>query len=335
MELYTSLTQLKMAMNGGHVPPMTPVPVEIQKYIDPAQTIGMGALIEDEKKGLRCPVRGCDKWQHALTNHLNKKHRGIGGAAAILRWLSIPEGTSLVSRAAKKRFRAGQAASYNASDPAHPGRLNLPRGLGNDPISAKKRSDAARSIHTLNHSNNCPAQVSHRLIDLEHKLRRAPLMEDAEKEFGRAFVKSVLKVYGSWNSAKVQCGLEVHTNGYTKDAIYVALEQWVRRHGRLPTYHEAKNPQRTPIIPAPGAILHTLNEQSWSLAMSHLAFVLGVSYRPIAASRAFDGLSKCSRGHELTPDNIVQRKSGQKCCRKCKAMRSLNHYHGRKTERVA
>lgn len=47
MDLYTSLVRLKQEMNGGILPPMTPVTGAALELIDPAFTIGLGALRED------------------------------------------------------------------------------------------------------------------------------------------------------------------------------------------------------------------------------------------------------------------------------------------------
>ena len=57
-DLYTSLIRAKQELNDGVLPPMTPVPENVQHFIDPAFTPGLGALEEDPEKGLRCPVKG-------------------------------------------------------------------------------------------------------------------------------------------------------------------------------------------------------------------------------------------------------------------------------------
>jgi hypothetical protein len=59
MELYTSLTRLKMELNDGRMPPMTPVPENVRHFINPDFVLGLGALHEDDALGLRCPIRGC------------------------------------------------------------------------------------------------------------------------------------------------------------------------------------------------------------------------------------------------------------------------------------
>ena len=102
-DLYTSLTNLKREMNGGRMPPMTPIPERALAVIDPALTPGLGALEEDPEKGLRCPVRGCGKWAHALSSHITSAHRNIGGVRGFKRMMSIPRTAALLSRREKAR----------------------------------------------------------------------------------------------------------------------------------------------------------------------------------------------------------------------------------------
>ena len=80
MERYTSLTRLKMALADGRMPPMTPLSPRAMALLNPDFCIGMGAFMETEEMGLRCPV--CGKWFHDLTKHLNARHAELGGSAA-------------------------------------------------------------------------------------------------------------------------------------------------------------------------------------------------------------------------------------------------------------
>jgi len=43
-QLYTSLVMAKQALNGGHLPPMTPVPERLHHIINPEYVPGLGAL---------------------------------------------------------------------------------------------------------------------------------------------------------------------------------------------------------------------------------------------------------------------------------------------------
>lgn len=270
-ELYTSLSRLKMAMNGGVLPPMTPLTPEAKQYIDPAFTIGMGAL-EEGDRGLRCPVRGCGEYFHRLAVHLNSAHKSIGGASGLKRALSIPPKAGLVSRRVREMY------SHRAADLRRDGKLRShpsrhePRSRERVARCAESRRASSASMGTRNLRNVCDAQIVSRITDLAHKLGRTPSWNDVPRDLSHWAVK----VYGSWNRAVAEAGLRARKIGHTKDDIYDAMEAWVERHGRLPNATELDSPERTPLVPGRVTILKALGVTSWDQAIEHLRFVVQV-----------------------------------------------------------
>lgn len=279
VDLYTSLKRLKMSMNGGQMPAMTPLTDKAKKFIDPDLTIGMGALVEDENKGLRCPVRGCGEWHHLLTRHLNHGHRGIGGADGIRLALEIPRGASFAS----SRLRASLSArAGNGSQLRGTAQWTAERRE----VARVSRRLTIRSAGRRNLRNMCDAQIAHKIIDLEHKLGHSPSMTEAMAVYGRAFQYWVTLAYGSWNNAKAQLGMKTMTMGHTPDDIYDGFREYHKVHGRLPTSYEATRTTRFPLTPSMKATFYALNVSSWKLAMQQVAFVLGVEdprYSVVAA----------------------------------------------------
>lgn len=282
-ELYTSLKHAKMAMNGGHLPPMTPLGETAKRFIAPEQVLGMGGLIEDKQKGLRCPVRGCTSYRHRLATHLNQWHGGLGGAAAVRAALDIPPGVSLCSTAMRQKNKAAARAAYEQRL-----RSGLPKPQPPRPANAGRPF----TMHTRNFRNTCEAQIFNRLLDLAHRNHgTTPTLRQATLAYSRGFVSSIMKLYGSWNGALAHFNFATRKpyGQRTPEAdIYAAFEPYARRHGRLPTHHEATDPARTPLVPVPETVCNALGVKSWPLAMSRVAFVLGIDdprYSPAALAR--------------------------------------------------
>ena len=287
-DLYTSLIRAKQELNDGVLPPTMPVPENVQHFIDPAFTPGLGALGEDEERGLQCPVRGCGKYHHRLRWHLNGSHRDIGGATRVLAALSIPQGVGLDST----RFRAG-----NTARGLRPGRrVNLVGLKHGDPSvtrrSVQSRKGNAKTINHRNMINTCEAQITHRLWDLYHKVGRSPSMTESRAINGHALDRACTRLYGSWNAAKLAAGMDtVVNNGQTvgKERTVAALREWFNEHGRLPEERQAYRPNRTPLIPSVGAIKRVFDTTSWPRAMRRAAVNLGVydsRYRPRPGTKA-------------------------------------------------
>ena len=169
MNLYTSLVRLKQEMNNGVIPVMTPIPEKIQDVIDPAFTIGMGALYEDAEKGLRCPVRGCGVYRHVLTKHLDSGHRELGGASGIKDLLSIPHTARLVSRLTHARLALARERKPSGGIRPATKQQSANRSLRKRAGRSMSRSRATVGAKNLRAA--CEAQVAHKLIALSPNSR--------------------------------------------------------------------------------------------------------------------------------------------------------------------
>lgn len=281
MQLYTSLVRLKQELNGGELPPMTPVPEDVQHIISPSFTIGLGGLMEDEGRGLRCPVRGCGKWFHSLTPHLNTAHARIGGAESVRRALSIPYSAGLVSQKRRESMadimrtthRRGRIDTAAAAE-------NLKRHHARPGASRNARRVAAESIRTVNSWNlkdMCVAQVNKKLLGLSQQLRRTPTNHEAAEIISPGFVWRVMEVYGSWNNALLHLNLKLNKRRYhSSDEVLEALRAYHDMNGTLPSAKEADRATRTPIIPSKDTILRSFKAATWPEAMRRAAAFLNI-----------------------------------------------------------
>lgn len=302
MRLYTSLVRLKQAMNGGTLPPMTPVPESVHHLIDPAFTIGLGALREDEEKGLQCPVRDCGEWRHRLSSHLRGAHRNIGGVAAVRRALSIPSTAPLMSQRALAEAREqGVAAFDRYVRQVGPERVRLDMGRTwseTQTSGARTKRRAAQlanrsTVGARNLADTCDAQVSHKLIDLQVRLGRSPGAREASKLLGAGVYDRIIEVYGTWRHALAQLGLDAVRKRNDRESVLAGLEAYFQVNGHLPSRHQASLPTRTPKIVSPRVILATLGETTWYGCMRKAAIILNIrdgryGVRPIADYYADD-----------------------------------------------
>lgn len=274
MDLYTSLTRLKQELNDGALPRMTAIPKSSLAVIDPAFTIGYGAMAEDIEKGLRCPVRGCGVYRHQLTTHLNSTHRDIGGARTVRRLLSIPDTAPLYSR-----MRRAELAALMLQKRAD-GRCVIlaPRGM------VKSQKGKRKNYGTMGSRNLrkiCDEQLIHALVDLENRLGRAPTGDEFVAEYDRPKLDALVLVFGTWRSALLQCGLENlgqyrrHREG-SREAVLAALDAWYTAHDTLPSSRQADNPRSTPALPRYGKILRALQAENWPEAMQRAASLLNI-----------------------------------------------------------
>ncbi|HEX5437132.1 MAG TPA: hypothetical protein VFW98_08230 [Gemmatimonadaceae bacterium] len=275
-ELYTSLTRLKQTMNGGQMPPMTPIPEAARKIIDPAFTPGLGALDEDAGRGLRCPVRDCGQYYHALGRHLAVAHKNIGGSAAVRRALDIPKTVPLLSGIAREHYARGHAAER-----ARPRRHSMvgPKVAEKRVRSLRKSCGASRrSMASRNLRDRCDAQLRHKLIDCHHRLGRSPTMREAKAMLPKGTVKAAIRVYGTWRNVLAQCGLAVASRArVSRDDVLAGLYAWYKVRGGLPTLRDVKERDRVPLIHDRETIVKHIGGSGWAETMQIAAAVLGIT----------------------------------------------------------
>lgn len=196
MELYTSLTRLKMAMNGQALPPMTALTVRARGLLDPSFTPGMGALEARKSDGaLRCPIRGCGQYYHYLTAHLSA-HKV---SARVLRdVLGIPQSAGLVSERVKSEKRS----------------RHIPTGKPH--TSETRRRAQARRQKTLKSSmmrnlqDACDEQLRGKLLALTQKLGRAPTVRQMVAEYGKGLRWRIERIFGTFNACKEHLGFRTY-----------------------------------------------------------------------------------------------------------------------------
>lgn len=277
MELYTSLVRLKQSMNGGQLPPMTPVTGKALEVVSPEFTIGMGALREDPEKGLQCPV--CGVFRRTLRRHLDSAHENLGGGDGVLRALSIPTTVGLACTAVSEKHSRSNIA--RREELANYGRIAAKRHLpGHKRKAARSISRNARTVGVRNLRNRCEAQIRHAFIDMEHALGRAPSHSEASKLKGAGFADYVTKVYGSWNAAKAAFGMDQYRKRNavmaSRDAAIQSIAAYYSAHGCLPSLRQADNPDRTPLLLGARGIMKAFNTESWITAMTTAANLLGI-----------------------------------------------------------
>jgi len=272
---YTTLEHLKRSLNNGELPVMTPVAEKAKAFIDPAFVLGQGGLQEDSKRGLRCPVRGCGGFHHNLASHWTRQHAKTIGPVAVLREvLSLKPKTPLWSAAARSRASENVGPQLRARWP----KMRSKTPTRQSPVFVEKRIAAytasVNSMETRNLRNSCDAQLRKRYNDCRDRLGREPMMS----EFDNSFQFAVQRHYGSLNAFRATIGISaMHGKRPSgEDNVLAALEAWHKAHGKLPNVKEAMSVDRTPYLPSPPTILRTLGIGSWPVAMSHVAWLLGI-----------------------------------------------------------
>lgn len=281
MELYTTLTALKQSI-GGELPPMTPLPPEALEFIDPTQVLGLGGLIERPIKGLKCPVRGCDAWNHGLERHLNEVHADIGGANAVRQWLDIPRPTRLASQ----RYRSTQRKRAEARAPelrAHLAKVRKRLGPGQAQAAAStlgamaKRSTVARNARDL-----CEAQLAAKILRIQTANNGAPVTrKQAEMALTAATVVYIIRVYGSWNAFKARIGARLAIGKSDRGAqacraVFESLSAWFAEHGRMPTDEDFERDDVMPVLPTVDEVLAAARTTSLPAALDAIAWSEGL-----------------------------------------------------------
>ncbi len=275
-QLYTTLVMVKRSLNDGRLPPMTPIPEEIRHIINPENVPGLGALNEDDEKGVQCPV--CGGWFHTLTLHLNRTHQDEGGAKGIKRALGLPPGVALISNDHRKKMRKVALASGCAANlrPTRKGRRTKRRPSGRGKLTTSER----------NFKNTCHAQIGHRLCDLHNRLGRSPSMSEA-KALDPGLGPACIVIYGTWDAAKAMHGIGAVTRRgqstpqHSRGSVMASISAWVEANGRLPGSGDVR--LTLPMLPEYATILKYLKADSWKGAMRKAAVSLGIyhyRYRP-------------------------------------------------------
>lgn len=267
---YTTLEHLKRSLNNGELPVMMPVAEKAKAFIDPAFVLGQGGLQEDERRGLRCPVKGCGGHYHSLAHHWRLKHRRTIGPLAVLRVaLGLHPTRALSSKASQVRRSSASKAKSNQFWKAR-------KPMAGVPLTAEKlegRRLAAEAIEVRNLRNQCDAQMRKRYFDARDRVGREPTLAD----LGGSFRHAVDRHYGSINAFRATVGIEPIYNYVCADSdVLAALEAWHKAHGRLPTTEEVRERDRTPYLPTRDTILRVFGVSAWAVAMSHVAWLLGI-----------------------------------------------------------
>lgn len=274
MQLHTSLAELKGALTG--IPPaaMTALPAQVRALVDPAFTNGLGSLLEDPVRGLRCPLRACGSYHHSLGVHLRRAHPTVD-PIALRRVLEIPRTAALISTATRQRMQRGAADRARAQPRVlHPTTADRARGIAT-------KTETAATMGARNLHQRCDAQLREKLQALVAQLSHTPTVKEAELAWGAGLVSYIVRHYVTWNDFKRRAGIPTLARGgqttITLDAVVEALSAWATAHqGELPTYDEAARPDRTPPLPHPSTVLRVMCTTSWDWAMRRVAAILGL-----------------------------------------------------------
>lgn len=278
MELYTSLTRLKMAMNGG-IPPLTPLSPDLAKIFS---TPGLGMIEADEKsERLKCPVAGCSQrgapgrrlFFDRLGAHLNRCHQDLGGERGVKRKLEIPSTASLTSGPYHERVSQ-----------AHTGRhYRLPDIPHEKLVEIRVRRAKERKDRTLAGAHNlydrCVAQLSAKLSDLTTKLGRSPTQSDCRYAWGSKFVTDLQKVFGGLDNAKAHIGIATNHYKYGLIDLLSCMQAFYARHHDLPRARFAMrtmSAKPVPAIPSYKSILRITGARTWDEAMQQVAAALDI-----------------------------------------------------------
>lgn len=285
--LYTSQVHLKRLLAGQATPAFTPVDAVARQLINPAFVPGMGALNEDDKGRLQCPV--CGEWHLYLGNHLHHAHRTVGGIKAVRVALDIPSKTALLSKRAsdhRREFSAAYGARGRATLAASGFVPKFSEAADRARLDAEARRGSTYSSSQRNYTDTCPAQLHARIIALRDKIGRSPTFNEFQSAYGGGLAKAVTSLFGTWNNAKALAGLSVYENGaapadlqtkrLTVALVCESLRAWYDEHGDLPPSHVAHSTARTPYIPSIQAIQRAFGVNNWRAAMRSAIEHLGV-----------------------------------------------------------
>lgn len=274
--LYTTLVHSKAELTDGRRPLME-LSEEAKEILDPDLVPGMGILVEDEDKGLRCPVRGCGGWYHVLSSHLTQTHADIGGADRVREVLSLHPRAGLVSQQYSAKMiavgRPQNLPKYRRGVVVASGAVRRKAG--------KSRSLAARTVGVRNLRNSCEAQMIHRLLDLESQVGRHPSKRDS-LALDPKLVGLARRIYGGWDAFKALAGLSTYTpeegrisprigRVVDKEAVTECFGEFYKAHGRFPTTRETHATSVFPLVPSYLTIRRVFGRASWKEIVAEIA----------------------------------------------------------------
>lgn len=271
---------------GGTLPPMTEARADT--IIDPRFTIGDGAFEECERRGLRCPVRGCGKYFHVLSRHLTEAHSDIGGKIAVCDALNIPRMTRLVSAwyTASRKFDWHALAD---DDPRKVGLRNAQQRVRElvmmGVYERRYPNKGMEQSGWRDFRNRCEEQMRKPIAALASRLKRPPTMKEVAKEVSEAFAWHLVSIYGNFGAGLKAMGLDAWKPGQsperkkkaTREYVLGALRAYYEAHKELPLPRQASNPSRLPLIPCRESIMKGMGVESYPAAMKLVAKELGIT----------------------------------------------------------
>jgi hypothetical protein len=269
-DLYTSLVHAKQVLAGGE-PALTPLTEAALAYVDPSFCPGMGILDEDRDGGLKCPVRGCGKRFHNLTQHLRSHDNETGGDAArtIRQVLSLDPKAKLISG----RLRRDLVEKNKGNTMPRGGR----RGGAGDSAVARERRQRARklSMGRRNLTNSCDSQIVQRVLVVRDRVRREPGEREVE-HYDPALLRAVGELGWTWDDCLAWTRLSAGMSESKRGDVLMLLEAWYRSNGRLPDRVDMAVRDLAPPLPERRAIMAALKVDTWVEAMQAAAAYLGV-----------------------------------------------------------
>lgn len=281
--VFTSAVRIKMALNNGVMPPMTPLSEKAKRVCDPRFVEGMGGLREDERRGLQCPR--CGEWYHRLGHHIANSHPEVG-TAGIKEALQIPAGMPLISaverarnlsRPARKltketaREKQARIASYSSRF-----------AVADRPKRKKAIQKARRLAGRLNYLDWCEQQITEKLAGLATSLKRVPNIADFQAAYGEDAARRVVRLYGSINVLAARFGegiapkLLSKDGKFRRDYVLDVLYAWYKKYGELPAERDSMLMSRVPVLPKISYITKALGTANWDSAMQRAAALLNI-----------------------------------------------------------
>lgn len=252
--IYTTLSHVKMETPPGARPvPMMALSDVWRRKLDPKFVLGLGGLVEDPVKGLKCPFRDCLEWRHSLARHIRITHHTT--VPELRLGLGLPASVGLTSTALHAKFSLAQPrirarASLQA--------LRRARGKGRG---------QQQSVSQRNARGACLAQLAEKLKTVATAVGHSPSRAEVISAGHHALVRQVERGFGTWNLAKQAIGAPARyriSGRVTRKLVLETFRAFERVHGRLPSQSEASHGTFTPIIPSANAVRRAMDAREWA-----------------------------------------------------------------------